>query len=139
MPLTYVTEQDFVVEYLARGPVDGTPDGTFASAVPIRTRCNSFRYRRFVTKRLDGGGFGPYPLARPGKLDAELDLEVDVAYSGRLTAVVGHYANVRFRLPSFPANVWEETGDLVITEHEFSISQNEKVMQRVRMEGYADQ
>ncbi|MDW8206827.1 MAG: hypothetical protein RMJ43_03250 [Chloroherpetonaceae bacterium] len=138
MPLTYVTSRDMQIEYHNRGPVDGSPDGTWANAVPVQLRCNSFRYRRFITKRIENGGFGAYVLSRPGKIDAELDLDVDVAYSGRLTVVPGNYANVRFRHAGMASGVWESTGNLLVVEHEFSVTQNDKAMQRLRLEGYAD-
>lgn len=132
MALTFVKAEDITIKFIDRGAADGTAAGTPASVVAL---CNSFMYRSFVGKKIAGGGFTANKY-RPGLLDYEADLDLDVSYTGgAIAAVPGHYAQIAYTLPGQSEAVSVE---LLIMSNDVSAVRDDKGSQKIRLEGEAD-
>ncbi|MDW8206828.1 MAG: hypothetical protein RMJ43_03255 [Chloroherpetonaceae bacterium] len=131
MPLSFMTYSDITITYIYAGPADGTPSD---QSVGVTVVANTLRVRETV-QRIESGGFQQYNRSRPGRLSYELELEVDVPYNGdRLIAEPGHYAAISFTAPDGTFLSFY----MLIVEEELSVSVDDRLVQRIRLEGAAD-
>jgi hypothetical protein len=132
MALTFVKAEDILVKFATRGAVDGTPTGTPTSVVVL---CNSFMYREFVGKKIEGGGFTAKKF-RPGLLEYEAELDLDISYTGGATsAPAGTYGQIAFTLPGQSE---QTTAEMIIMSNDISAVRDDKGSQKIRLEGQAD-
>lgn len=132
MALTFVKAEDIEIKFIDRGAADGSATG---SPTSVKTLANSFMYREFIPKKIEGGGFTGKKF-RPGLPEAEAELDLDVSYTGGpVTAVVGHYAQIAYTMPGQSEQV---TVDLLIMSNDTSAVREDKGSQKIRLEGPAD-